>query len=253
MMDVTKVRWMKLEERLAKDIRINGMGQVPGGNYGKINTDGAATIQGEVRCASFTANGSLKLTNSIYAEQFRLNGTGRSSGTIAGGKLRVDGTMKLDGDVSFSSININGMLQARGGAVGEQAHIDGGMKLDGSAQYETLKVHGLLQVGGRLRARELDIVMAGACRASEIRGERISVRKRLGASRVLAWLSSSLAPCLTAELIEGDDIVLEATKAGGVRGNTIRIGPGCEIDHVEYRVHYEADPGASVGRAGQAP
>ncbi|WP_222861027.1 hypothetical protein [Paenibacillus ihumii] len=204
-----------------------------------------------MKCASLTANGSLKLTDSTYAEQFRLNGTGRGSGTIAGEQLRLDGTMKLDGDVSFGRIHINGMLQASGGAVGEQADIDGGMKLDGSAKYETLQVHGLLQVGGKLSAREMDIVMAGACRASEISGERIRVRKKLGAGRLIGLLSSTLAPRLTAELIEGDDIMLEATKAGVVRGNTIRIGPGCEIDRVEYRVHYEADPGSTVGSAGQ--
>lgn len=228
------------------------MGNVPGGAYGKISTDGTATFKGEVKCASLTANGSLKLRDSVYAEQFRLNGTGRGTGTLAGKRLRVDGTLKIDGDVSFGHININGMLQASGGANGEDADIDGGMKLGGSAKYGTLKVHGVLQVGGRLNAGDLDILMAGACHAKEIGGDRIHVRKKLGIGRLLSLLSTSLAPGLTAELIEGDDIVLEETKAGIVRGNTIRIGPGCSIDRVEYKHHYEVDPNASVGRAEQA-
>lgn len=241
-----------MEKQDVKDLKIHGMGNVPGGAYGKIKTDGTATFKGEVKCASLTANGSLKLRDSIYAEQFRLNGTGRGTGTLAGKRLRVDGTLKIDGDVSFAEININGMLQASGDANGEEADIDGGLKLLGSVKYGRLKVHGVLQVGGRLSTGELDMTMAGACRAKEIEGERIFVRKKLGVGRLLTLLSTSLAPGLTAELIEGDDIVLEETKAGIVRGNTIRIGPGCVIDRVEYKHHYEVDPNASVGRVEQA-
>ncbi|MNJ47842.1 Polymer-forming cytoskeletal [compost metagenome] len=242
---------MKMKDLDAKDLRINGMGQVPGGTYGKVNTDGVATLKGEVVCSSLTANGSLKVKGSIHAGQFRLNGTGSGTGTLSGEQLRVDGTLKVDGNVSSRHVKINGMLQATGEAIGEQADIDGSMKLGGSAKYEAMKVHGLIQVDRRLSAGELDIVMAGACRAKEISGERIHVRKKMGSSRLLALLSTSLAPRLTAELIEGDEIVLEETTAGVIRGNIIRIGPGCEIDRVEYRLHYEIDPKASVGRVEQ--
>ena len=51
---------------------------------------------------------------------------------------------------------------------------------------------------------------------------------------------------LKAETIEGDDVYLEHTTAQVVRGNTVTIGEGCEIDLVEYRTDFKKTPGASV-------
>ncbi len=39
---------------------------------------------------------------------------------------------------------------------------------------------------------------------------------------------------LEAELIEGDDIYLENTKAKIIRGKVVEIGAECEIDIIEY-------------------
>ncbi|MEK4513033.1 polymer-forming cytoskeletal protein [Paenibacillus anaericanus] len=238
-------------EQAAKDLKINGIGKVSGGTYGKITTDGIATVNGEVLCSSLTANGTLKLKDSIQAGQFRLNGNGSTAATIGGGKFRVDGMFKVDGNVQFEEININGMLKAEGSAVGERADIDGGLNLGGSAEYEYLKVHGQIQVDGMINAGEMEILMAGPCRAKEIGGGRIQVRKKTGSRFFLALLSPSLATRLTAEVIEGDEIVLEDTTAKVVRGNSVRIGSGCEIGRVEYKHHYEADSKASVGIAEQ--
>ena len=238
-------------EQELKNLKINGIGQVSGGSYGKINTDGIATVNGQVNCTSFTANGTVKLKDSLQAGEFHLNGHGSAAATIGGGKIRIDGMLNVDGDVQFENVDVNGMLKADGSAAGERADIDGGLKLGGSAEYEYLKVHGQIQVGTMLNAGELEILMAGPCRAKEIGGERIHVRKKMGSRVILAMLSSSLAARLTTEVIEGDDIVLEETTAGIVRGNSVRIGPGCEIGRVEYKHHYEVDPQASVGRAEQ--
>lgn len=41
------------------------------------------------------------------------------------------------------------------------------------------------------------------------------------------------------EIIKGDDIFLEYTKAKVVRGNNIIIGSNCEIDLIEYKNNFE--------------
>ncbi|MNR67595.1 hypothetical protein D3C85_1916860 [compost metagenome] len=51
---------------------------------------------------------------------------------------------------------------------------------------------------------------------------------------------------VTVAVIEGDDIYLENTRAKVVRGNQVVIGPGCEIDLVEYKVLLEKKKGANV-------
>ena len=52
--------------------------------------------------------------------------------------------------------------------------------------------------------------------------------------------------CLTADFIEGDGVRLERTTARAVRGNTVVIGPGCEIELVEYTGEHSASPEAKV-------
>ncbi|MCL0069946.1 hypothetical protein M1O56_05235 [Dehalococcoidia bacterium] len=52
---------------------------------------------------------------------------------------------------------------------------------------------------------------------------------------------------LETELIEGDEILLEWTRAKTVRGKQIVIGEGCEIERVEYSESLEVDESARVG------
>ena len=52
---------------------------------------------------------------------------------------------------------------------------------------------------------------------------------------------------LTVDIIEGDDIYLENTHAKVVRGNNITLGPGCEIELVEYKNDFKQDKEAEIG------
>ncbi|WP_334072124.1 MULTISPECIES: hypothetical protein [Paenibacillus] len=233
------------------DLKINGLGQAVGGTYGKISIDGIGTLNGDTVCDSLTVNGTLKAKQSIQGGDIRVNGSSSVGGTVEGGRLRVDGTLKVGGDVRSERMDINGMLRIGGGAVGEILEIDGGLKAVGNVEFETVQVYGGIQVGGMLNAGTLEIKMAGVCQAREIGGERIRVEAKKGSRKLLALFSSSLGARLRADVIEGDDIVLEDTTADVVRGSRVRIGPGCEIGVVEYRHVFEADPKAAVGRAVQ--
>ena len=51
---------------------------------------------------------------------------------------------------------------------------------------------------------------------------------------------------LSTNSIEGDDIYLEYTKAKAVRGNNIILGPGCEIELVEYKDNFKQDDTSEV-------
>ncbi|RCX19046.1 hypothetical protein DFP94_10562 [Fontibacillus phaseoli] len=240
-----------MREQEAKNLRINGLGKAAGGTYGKINTDGIATLNGDIVCNSLTSNGTLKLKGSIQAGRIRMNGNGSAEGSISGELLRVDGMLKTAADLRVEQVDIHGMLTLAGNASGEGLELDGGLKLGGNAEFETFKVHGGFQIGGMLNAGTVDIFMAAACQAREIGGEVIRVSKKPGTRNLLALFSSSLAVGLTADVIEGDNIELEETKAEIVRGNSVRIGPGCEIGRVEYKDRFEAHPKAAIGSAEQ--
>lgn len=240
-----------MEERKRKDLRINGLGQASGGTYGTIHADGIATLNGDIVCNSLVTNGTFKLKGSIQGGDLRINGTASVAESVNGETLRVDGMLKAGGNLRTVDVNINGMLTLEGNASGESMKIDGGMKLGGNAEFETLQVHGGFQIGGMLNAGALEIWMAANCKAKEIGGENIRVRSKPSARNLLALVSPSLAVRLIADSIEGDDVTLEKTTAEMVRGGSVRIGPGCRIGRVEYKHHYEAHPGASVGSAVQ--
>ncbi|WP_410770693.1 hypothetical protein [Fontibacillus sp. BL9] len=240
-----------MKEQEAKDLRINGLGKAAGGTYGKISTDGIATLNGDIVCNSLTSNGTLKLKGSIQAGKIRMNGNGSAEGSISGELIRVDGMLKTGGDLRVEEVDFNGMVTLGGNVSGEGLKVDGGLKVGGNAEFETFKVHGGFQIGGMLNAGTLDIYMSAACKAKEIGGEVIQVRRKPSTRNLLALFSSSLAVGLTAEVIEGDHIVLEETKAEIVRGSSVRIGPGCEIGRVEYKDRFEVDPKATVGSAEQ--
>jgi len=60
-------------------------------------------------------------------------------------------------------------------------------------------------------------------------------------SRLIRFIESIFpnTDVLATESVEGGDIYLEYTKAKVVRGNNVNIGPGCEIDLVEYRNDFQ--------------
>ncbi|MGG6313239.1 hypothetical protein [Paenibacillus macerans] len=237
-------------ERNVKDLRINGVGKASGGLYGKIQAEGIATLNGDITCSVLKANGTLKINGTAVTEEFRLNGTGSSEGALRGGQLELDGMFKVSGDVHFSSLHVRGMLKSGGSSTGDKAKVDGSFRLAGDAEFEEAEVYGQIQVGGMLNAGRLQIDMDGPSRAKEIGGERIVVRLKKS-RRLLDFLSPLGGTRLTADVIEGDDIHLEGTKAEVVRGKSVVIGPGCEIGRVEYKEYFEQSPQASVGRAEQ--
>lgn len=239
-----------MAERSIKDLKINGVGQASGGAYRKIQAEGIATLSGDITCESLGANGTLKIKGTVDAGEFHLNGTGSSEASLRGGSFDLDGMFKVSQDVRFSSLQVRGILKAGGSVIGETAKVEGTLKLEGNAEFEEAEVHGQLQVGGMLNAGTLTIDLEGPSRAKEIGGERIVVRKRKG-KRLLDYLSPLLTSRLTADLIEGDDIQLEGTNADVVRGNSVVIGPDCEIGRVEYGERYEVSPQAAVGHAEQ--
>ena len=56
---------------------------------------------------------------------------------------------------------------------------------------------------------------------------------------------------MSAQLIEGDNIVLEYTDADIVRGKNVVIGRGCNINKVEYTNEYKLKDDGKVENAEQ--
>ncbi|MDT2276668.1 hypothetical protein P7H20_20140 [Paenibacillus larvae] len=80
-------------------------------------------------------------------------------------------------------------------------------------------------------------------------GQSITIQRKTGMKVVDKLTRNLFASKLKAEVIEGDTIYLENTKADIVRGNRIVIGQGCEIRLIEFKEHFEADKSAKIGNS----
>lgn len=92
---------------------------------------------------------------------------------------------------------------------------------------------GAFDVNGLVSAERLELKMLGPCKAKEIGGGNLVVR-RSRKSSLIHLFKPTHAGALTVESIEGDVVELEHTTAKIVRGNHVTIGQGCEIGRVEY-------------------
>ena len=104
-------------------------------------------------------------------------------------------------------------------------------------------------MGGLLNADEINISLYWPCKAREIGGSKIKVKKDsklsfLGLKNMISPDRSSKE--LIADIIEGDNVYLEYTKARVVRGNNIELGTGCEIELAEYKNNLKHDDKTTV-------
>ena len=227
------------------DVKVSGAGTIPTGAYRTVSVSGSATLAGDIDCTDFRVSGAAEGDGALRAQNVTVHGTLGYRGDADIGQLRVSGTASF-GALKAQDANVSGTLAATDLSAGT-VRVQGLLSVSGDCEAERFEAQGAFTVDGLLNAGAVDVTLGGKCRAGEIGGETVAVRIGVGA---LKRFMTSLVPGwelrLTAGSIEGDDVRLEHTTARAVRGNTVVIGPGCEIDLVEYTGEYSAAPDATV-------
>lgn len=197
---------------------IIGEGSSAGGVYAKVKVVGDSTFN-----------------NDLYCDQFKCTGTSVIYGSLESNDINITGTLTLTerviGPEDESGSGVSGLH-----AKAEKMKVVGEFHLPGDCQAENIKLNGRFTVGGMLTAEQMTLKIMGPSEAMEIGGSIISVKS--GRGKLLdGWFASNASnpSILKVSLIEGDDIELENTVAEVVRGDKIKIGPGCRIGTVEYR------------------
>ncbi len=217
------------------DLRINGLGSSSGGKFNFVQINGKGDINGDLECRELQINGLANVDGSIKADVIRVSGKSSFKGAVSGRQLIIDGMADVAGEIAVETVENRGVL-----------------KVEKDCGSEAFTSQGGFTVGGLLNAGRIDISVYAQCKAREIGGEDIQVKigGGLGFRKFIGSLFPGLPlnPVLTADTIEGDNIYLENTTAKMVRGQDVKIGPGCHIDVVEYKNSYynDADPGIAV-------
>lgn len=235
----------KGERKMKKDenLIINGSGSYPGGQYDKVSIRGEGTIVDNVESSVFHVYGTSEAVENVKTVSVKILGEAEVKGNIEAEETLVMGTLVVGSRAQLKKIKILGLLEVGDRLSGEQATIKGSIAVNGDVEYETFDSSGGFEIKGLLTADTIKVGLRfGQSTAEEIGGGKITVKRK----------KNSLLPfgkeigSLTAKVIEGDDIYLENTTADVVRGNKVKIGPGCQIGLVEYRLGFSQDPQASI-------
>jgi cytoskeletal protein CcmA (bactofilin family) len=204
-----------MAETRVRNLIIAGNGSINGGDVHLAKIEGTGTVTGDINCSIFTVNGKADIYGSVRAKSAQINGS-----------------VTMEGDLIADTIQLNGMA-----------------KVIGKCEAEKLKATGRLNID-TLNAGKINITLHGSSHITEIGGEHIDIRKQSGIVLTTILKAFSVLPFdkLTAQIIEGDSIYVEYTIAEVVRGTNVVIGPGCEINLVEYKTKLEQDKSSNIKR-----
>lgn len=234
---------------IRRDLNISGvLGGCSGGTFNKVTINGHGNVSGDLDCIGFACNGKTTVRGKVTAESIEVNGSAAFGGELRTGKLRINGKAEMEGTVSARRFRSDGYTKVGADMTGEEIEINGSFKVHGNCDAERFRARGSFRIDGLLNAETIDIDLYAECRAREIGGESISVRKT-GIDSPFGKLMKALVfpkDVLITDTIEGDEVRLEYTTAGVVRGTNVSIGPGCHIGLVEYKGEYRRDQDAVV-------
>ena len=235
---------------LENDMKFMGETTHPGGQFRDIAVVGRARLQGDVTCRSFSCMGEAVVQGALQSGKTSIVGQAEVGGAADAGDFSVMGQMTCAATLRARALNCMGQLKVRGQLDAEKVRIYGQMSVAGDCNVDDFFSRGAFDITGLISVDNLVVYPHGSCRAGEVGGARLEVRRRGG---VWAWLGDFLPwprrAWLEVQSLEGDDIRLEDTVAKVVRGARVQIGRGCRIERVEYRDTYACDPSAIVGEA----
>ncbi|MBB6215377.1 cytoskeletal protein CcmA (bactofilin family) [Anaerosolibacter carboniphilus] len=241
-----------MENKERQNLNLTGNGTVAGGVYNNVKIIGEETIHGDVDCISLKLTGTCDIRGNVQARTAKLVGTAEIKGNLKAEELTVVGNINIDNNIVVKELKITGESKVKGNVLVERVSIFGFLDIDGECTTETFIVKGPFKIGGLLNAGNVDIEMHSKCHVKEIGGERINIRR--GTDMLIKKIVKSLymprdfyLGQLLTDSIEGDEIYLEYVKVKVVRGNNIEIGPGCEIDLIEYKNTLKQHESSSVG------
>ncbi|MBU3204315.1 polymer-forming cytoskeletal protein [Clostridium algidicarnis] len=242
------------------DIKISGSGSAGGGSYDEVKISGSGKITGDLDCNLLKISGSGKIDGNIKAKDIYTSGSFKSIGNVKCNEFKGSGSSKVMGDMEADEFscsgsmkvdgNLNGIDMSISGSIGISKRLSGtNLKCTGvldveeNCEVEEFKSFGAFNIKGLLTADNIAINIGGYCRAKEIGGEKIEIKigpqkvfNFFGLENILGSLFNNYSGnVLESEIIEGDEIYLECTRAKVVRGNNIFIGKDCEIERVEYK------------------
>ncbi|MCL1895163.1 MAG: hypothetical protein FWG03_01300 [Clostridiales bacterium] len=196
------------------DGKIDGVGTIMGGVYGRLRINGVCTVEGDLEAESLEIDGVCTCTGSVEAKSFD-----------------CDGVLTIEGNMRVGTADIDGVVTVKGSKI----------------EADEIKCDGVVNVEGEISA---DVINAnGKINAEAIVGDRIKIKSywktRLG--RLLLLIGEKVnTKQSVVNLIEGTTVELRGVRAKFVNGHDVSIGRNCEIGRVDASGKLYIDPMSRV-------
>ncbi|BCB02740.1 polymer-forming cytoskeletal protein [Bacillus sp. KH172YL63] len=257
-----------IDKKELHDLKISGSGTSGGGQFDTVKISGSGTIAGDVDCHELKISGSGTLTGNVNAgyiktsgsstikgdtkaETITTSGSSKYNGSVTVEEMHTSGSSKVEKDLIFKEFKVSGSCKVGGKIQGGSIKTSGSLKVGRDCEVENFSSSGSVHINGLLNADKVQLEINHESSIKEIGGETIAVTHhrahRLFKQMVNFFLQKE--DYLFSDLIEGDEILLEYTKAKLVRGKNVVIGENCVIDTVEYSGSLEVSPESRVGHS----
>ncbi|WP_199613824.1 bactofilin family protein [Paenibacillus alkalitolerans] len=233
---------------MSKTISIRGHGSVGGGAYDKVSVYGNGTVNGDLKTAAAIIRGHGVIEGNLIANRFSIAGSSIVNGNIDGEEIIAKGSFETKGSLTVKSALLTGSV-VLGPVRADQMKGRGNFKFRGNIECEEFFVKGVIQAQGLINAQDITLELVGESFVADIGGETITIKgiDHSGWFRKLFnRYKSPKEVRLKAEVIEGTTVDISNVEAKTVRSSTIRVGPHCRIDMVEYTESLQIDPTAEV-------
>jgi cytoskeletal protein CcmA (bactofilin family) len=231
------------------NLEILGGGSASGGTYNNAVIKGQGKINGDLDCVELDFKGIAEVDGNVKAKNITIKGAAQIRGTLEAEDVEISGQTTIHGPVKVRLFEVEGFTAIEGGLAAEEVKIKGAVDIKGDCNAEIFFAKGAFTIDGLLNAGKIEINLFGGSKAREIGGGSIQVKPLahlFGGLHKILHAMFNHPNGLYAETIEGDDIYLEYTKAKIVRGSNVSIGPGCEIEMVEYKNNFQKVEGVKV-------
>lgn len=227
-------------------VTISGAGRIDGDvEADSVEISGAGKIVGKVKANRVSLAGACKIASAVTAQAFDAAGAWKVGGDVHSERLSGAGAGRVEGSVRTQEFSSAGVVKIERNLHAQHAKFSGVLKAAGDVEASEFRGRGAFRIEGLLAADQLELELSERSWAREIGGAKIAVRKRESFWGWLArWWGRQIE--LSTELIEADEIYLEATAAKTVRGKRVTLGPECRIGRVEYSESLQIDPKSTV-------
>ena len=192
---------------MIRDVRLDGMGSIDGGEYANVSVDGMGKVRGDLACASLNINGKARLLGQVAAQEFVCNGMATCRRQLRAKEIRVSGLLKASREgVQADRIDCDGMISCDGEVTADQIRIAGGCTV-ASMTGDILHIHASPQITLQGAGRPLAGILLG---------------RRLGDTPA------------TVDHIECTELYADWLTAKTVRAQRVVLGEHCAIGALEY-------------------